>query len=33
MVAVLSNVGKPMMPTTEYKARKLIEKGRNSSQH
>ena len=28
MVAVLSNVGKPMMPTTEYKARKLIEKGR-----
>ena len=28
MVAVLSNVGKPMMPTTEYKARKLIENGR-----
>lgn len=28
MVAVVSNVGKPMMPTSEYKARKLIKKGR-----
>ena len=33
MVAILSNVGKPMMQTTEYKAPKLIEKWRNSSQH
>ena len=28
MVCVVSNTGKRLMPTTEYKARKLMEKGR-----
>ena len=28
MVAVVSNTGKPLMPTKEYKARKLLKKGR-----
>ena len=28
MVCVVSNVAKPMMPTSEYRARKLIHKGR-----
>ena len=28
MVAVVGNTGKPMMPTSEYRARKLLKKGR-----
>ena len=28
MVAVVSRTGKPLMPTTEYKARRLLKKGR-----
>ena len=28
MVTVVSQTGKPLMPTTEYKARRLLKKGR-----